>query len=456
MIRLNLDVKDYSFDVSRNVRESFKKPILMKLDHKEYNFFTTYVIIDFSKLEMKYIQTYSDENLGKCKDVSLNIFSHSVTPIVSGKEFFDFLYNNDRTKNNCFKYFNVDEKELIVYFAQDLDIENKDVLGRTSQHGVNRGDKNNLIISFGRTDKPATETYMCSKDMKTAKKLFTLDGYHFPQHSVETFKDHLFTTEFEDVKFRTKYGEILNGEADIERLIKLRFDEHGGNSLPGVIYDKLFKLWREKNFNIDEFERCPGEIIVFNLKDLNEPYKVFETGFAPSHIQFDEENDILYVSSHNFMKIFEDLILLAPAEIHKYKLVDGELVYLDYFTEPTFWRCPDHVFFRHNGHPYIAAMGFPNRLFFIDAETMKLHYYYDIKGDIISEQKDLRVFLNNLMKNSKEVFLSSIPSLDGNYISFWDQENMYILDFDKRKIIESVGFKMESTFRQNTTHSVYM
>ena len=34
---------------------------------------------------------------------------------------------------------------------------------------------------------------------------------------------------------------------------------------------------------------------------------------------------------------------------------------------------------RVGGHPYIATIGHPNRLFMIDCHTMKEAYHYDIK-----------------------------------------------------------------------------
>ncbi len=168
--------------------------------------------MDLNKKELKYIKTFSEENLEKVKTIPLNLASRSHFDFINLKQndFYDFLYSGFvRADNSFFKYINLDTKKLIIYSVRDLDIENKDLLGKTSEHGINRGDPDNIIISFSRTDKDSIETYRCSWDMKKATKLFSLDGYKVSVQQVDLSDNELRPVS---VKLKQNSGVVFGQE----------------------------------------------------------------------------------------------------------------------------------------------------------------------------------------------------------------------------------------------------
>ncbi|MCC6220541.1 MAG: hypothetical protein IT291_04780 [Deltaproteobacteria bacterium] len=103
-----------------------------------------------------------------------------------------------------------------------------------------------------------------------------------------------------------------------------------------------------------------------------------------AHAQFDPEDPaIIYLSNHNFRflhtplyRIFGkgtyNLEFLGPASIHKYALTPDGPVERARYAPPDLFRLTNHHIFMWQGRKVIAAMGAPNFIFIIDAESMEL------------------------------------------------------------------------------------
>ncbi len=101
-----------------------------------------------------------------------------------------------------------------------------------------------------------------------------------------------------------------------------------------------------------------------------------------AHAEFDPEDaDTVYISSHNFQFDHTPLLKLlrqatysvtfhGPAAIFKYRVTQAGPQEVGCFSRADFKRLTNMHAFRSRGHKVIAAMGFPDEIFFIDPETM--------------------------------------------------------------------------------------
>jgi hypothetical protein len=202
----------------------------------------------------------------------------------------------------------------------------------------------------------------------------------------------------------------------------------------------------------------PGEISLLNLKDLS--LTLYETTFcAPAHFEIDTKKGIIFTSSHNFA-IFDKVYFFGPAALDRFVIENGKLKRTGVFSDPTAYRFTTHKIFYHKGKSYLCAFGQPNRLFFIDAETLKIIYYDDIEEDYLSGQKDIRDFLNN--DPLDHIGLKAIEvSSDGEILFLLGPSHIFFYSFPERRIISRIvydsaeGIPLDSFYRL-TTHSSYL
>ena len=69
------------------------------------------------------------------------------------------------------------------------------------------------------------------------------------------------------------------------------------------------------------------------------------------------------------------LQFIGPAGIDKFLIQGGELTNVGTFSNPTGYRFTTHRVFDYNGKSYLCTIGHPNRLVFVDTETMEMLFY---------------------------------------------------------------------------------
>lgn len=125
----------------------------------------------------------------------------------------------------------------------------------------------------------------------------------------------------------------------------------------------------------------PSRVLVAELGGARRHWTI-DRFIVAAHAQFDPaEPDVIYFSNHNFQFEHTSLPKLikqgsysvkfnGPASIFKYRLADDGPKEIGIFTRPDFYRLTNMHVFHHQGRKVIAAMGFPDEVFLIDAEEM--------------------------------------------------------------------------------------
>lgn len=127
-------------------------------------------------------------------------------------------------------------------------------------------------------------------------------------------------------------------------------------------------------------ELLPSEILILNLETGDEwRLPVMTAG----HVEFDpSEPDICYVSCHNIGLIGVKVGIFGSGIIKKLRLgKDGPMIEGE-FTHPDFHRITTHIVFRYRGKTLIGVSGYPDKVFLVDASTMKLFKIMELeKGE---------------------------------------------------------------------------
>lgn len=95
--------------------------------------------------------------------------------------------------------------------------------------------------------------------------------------------------------------------------------------------------------------------------------------YTPAHVEFDmNDQSIFYASCHNMSKFGGSMVLRGPGMIVKYQYKNGQIYELGSYSEKDFNRITTHKIFYYCQTPFLAVTGYPNYLYIIAAETMKL------------------------------------------------------------------------------------
>jgi hypothetical protein len=124
----------------------------------------------------------------------------------------------------------------------------------------------------------------------------------------------------------------------------------------------------------------PSKVLILDLVHGHE--WVLEQFIVAAHAVFDPTDPtVVYFSNHNFQFHHSSLgqllrrgsyaaEFLGPAAIYKYRLTAAGPQELGVFTQDDFFRLTNMHVCHHRGRKLIVAMGFPDVVFLIDAETM--------------------------------------------------------------------------------------
>jgi hypothetical protein len=125
----------------------------------------------------------------------------------------------------------------------------------------------------------------------------------------------------------------------------------------------------------------PSKVLILDL--VKNKQWVLERFIVAAHARFDpDESDVAYFSNHNFHFEHSSVLQLmkagtyavkfdGPATVFKYRLTPDGPQEIDSFSRSDFYRLTNMHVFRHQGRKLIAAMGFPDQVFLIDAENME-------------------------------------------------------------------------------------
>jgi hypothetical protein len=216
------------------------------------------------------------------------------------------------------------------------------------------------------------------------------------------------------------------------------------------------------------------EILPWNFYqyDLNSGFHktIYTTTFArPAHFEISNSKQCIYVSSHNFDYgyCWERVTYYWPAALDKFWFNnDGSLRKEKTFIHEKWYRFTSHKVFSFQGHEYICTLGQPNRLFFINAESMELEYFFDLHFNLL-EKLDGELLRRYLCKwPFIHWFARALEvSASGRFIFIPMEWKIIIFDFEKHKIEKIINIFPEicifddvylSDFKNISAHCQYI
>lgn len=499
MIELKTQTYRQKVEIKSWIANKFKNPIIFYLAHREDSraLLITFTILDLANSEIVFIVSYLPENKLKVQSspeknkffISAGFNPHCSIQIKPKEDFFTFI-----ERRNFFYYINYQENILRVYTGNDLNLPEKNELGEFGSTFYKDAKDANCFyitaVSQNKDNEMRLNFYKTKLDLSDLENIFsTSTPSPMAPHVTKQYKNYLLSSEFGFRKFKNKgtgkvylegveymifVFEDLYREYCSENNKKFSQEEFKKNNLIEewkVNLESEFSVFCQKKGNnfleICEnnekynFEMLPGIVTVLDIE--KKLLKSFETTFCtPAHFEIDLESDVVYTSSHNFV-ILDKLYFLGPAAIDKFVIKDGELEKVGTFSEKNAFRFTTHKIFGYKNRKYVCSFGQPNRLYFIDADSMKMLYYDDIEVDLLSDKEDVRFFLNN---NNLEPFVMKTieVSSDGEVLFLLSHKYIYFYSFPERRILQRIDYRdFELGGGQNlhdyynrTTHSDYL
>lgn len=438
------------------IKKRFQNPLIFYLCRLDIMYLCIFVIVDFQKEEIIYINTFSEENMKKLKEnydeIEWSQTPHSSLAIQQEYEFINFPFNMYDKRATTFRKINTVSESMNVYSSSDLPLVHANSPFENSDTSEKDGEY--FWISYTRKDKRGSDYYRIKQDFSDAELVFSEGNMVAPPHQIMRINNWVFSTGFYDRKYKMN-GMVIENEQLKNHLLALQ------KIAPNETINDLI-------FGYDPEIKQVGNFFAYNYED-GKIYNI-ETVNAPSHIEYDEVDNSIFVLSNNITTLPGQLVFyLGPGYIEKFSLRKDmitkreTIVNNGIFSNEKGYRFTTHKFFRHKGNPYIATFGHPNRLFIIDGNTMNLWYYYDIDYDYLSNQTDCRKYLNDI--HSKHIFnphrMTSLEvSDDGDFLIFINQEDILFFDVSKKEITERVPYYKKEYqsqgFGQLTLHCDYL
>src|SRR3989338_226996 len=499
MINLKTEAFVLPVRIKPELLEVFEHPIIFYLTHHsdKRRILPTFVILDCKKQELQYTVSYLPENIKKIEDhddqeilngslqhnphCSLKINNEHFLTIVDQARYF---YHVDRARN-----------EMILYTANDLaSSTGKNIYNICSTAYKDADDADFFYFSAATLRGPADEKellfYRARLDLSEFELLYTeqrAEGR--APHVTKKIGNCLLNSKFVVANLtNNKTGQVFTGEGPYIRFMykslyrsfcalhdkifkePLPGDEHA--FLTTILHDEDFIVYMQsKGRNL--FEICAndedysfsvdkGEITLLNLD--TKKLEVYRTANCmPAHFEIDDETNTVYISSHNFIMLPKHGYL-GPAAIEEFSFTGEKLERKGVFSHPDGYRFTTHRFFKYKGKRYLCTFGQPNRLFFVDADTMEMLYHDDIEEDLLSGQSNINDFLNYTNTESFAIRAIEISS-DGQYLFLLSHHFIYFYSFPERKIVQKIRYTSDiplgenlnlKDFRKLTSHVNYL
>ena len=177
-------------------------------------------------------------------------------------------------------------------------------------------------------------------------------------------------------------------------------------------------------FADSEGKTIPSKVLIVDLESRR--HWILSKFIVAAHAQFDpQDDDVIYFSNHNFKFIPTSILELlryatysmkftGPASVFKCRLTDEGPLELGEFTDPEMFRLTNFHVFMHRGRKLLAAMGFPNFIYFADAENMRLTWKIEIRN-----------------RNQDNCHVGTIsPSSDGELLYLQTTRSFQIIDVE--------------------------
>lgn len=173
----------------------------------------------------------------------------------------------------------------------------------------------------------------------------------------------------------------------------------------------------------------PSKVMIIDIK--NNKQWVIERFIVAAHAFFDPDDpNVVYFSNHNFEFIHSNIIKLlgkgaysvkfrGPASICKYELTSDGPREVGIFTQDDFFRLTNMHVFNHRGRKVIAAMGFPDVIFLIDAVCMSFIRKITVKDP---------VSLNRFYSKKPALIGTIAPSPDGEKLFVQTTGSFQVVD----------------------------
>jgi len=482
MLTLRVEVFKEKFELAQEICDKFKKPVIFYLRPRKdmVPILAIFVIVDFKKKELLFIDSYLEENIKKINHKKWrNTFKHyksfsdchSFVKNEHGNDFYTFLY-----LANYFCYINYEKKIIRFITGKDLSCDNnKKIKAFGATHFKDSQDPRFFYLSASEekiNGKIYTNIYKASFDLKKIEKIFPAAmDYTASLHSVTKYKNHILSASIADVSFRVlATGEILNGFSEICLYVFRDLFKKHCYSLKKKFYEKdfleaikispinknyvleaQFEKFVKLNYgNVNDFVKIykgnekykstllPGKIRVCNVNS-----QIAQDGNvsvpAPGHFEINTKNNSVYVSSHNLVILdYSGIILGGSAALDKFSIGKNGLKKTDSFRHPFGFKFTSHRVFYFEGKEYLCTLGAPNRLFVINAKNMKLVYYKDIGKKYLSgiNPDKIEKYLDIILRPAS---LALEVSSDGRFILMFDYEGIIFFDIKERKIIDRIG-----------------
>ncbi len=445
MFELSLNQRKLKCDFNLQLVNAFKEPIVFYLMDKrdKRSFFLSFVIVDASKQEVIFLDTYSKDNLDIYNKLEsdeqfvLKRTPHRSVVAVTGKKFYTFV-QDERF------FFCVDCSSLkmqVMTLDERIGDKNYKIQKISASIFYDYYNNNYLYISAIDTEQNL-HIYHASIDLQEIVEIYTEKGHRTTPHSIVNYKNHLYLShDFGNVDFRNKRkNEISNSDQIVEGLdmqvIKKRIMNRNTNSSEKEMREEVVKeFFNDKNYEVERGKIALLDLNTFQMKTY------YTSGASPAHFEFDFEKDYIYIVSHNFFGWEGRNIFISPAIIDKFKITDDGLVLLNRFSYAKGFRYATHKLFYRDKKCYICTMAQPNRLIVVDASTMKLVFYYDIGEDKLSDKNNVRDYLNS--NNSHDEIVAVLASKDGNYLVLISNIYIYYFDIEKRSIAQKIKYNEE-------------
>lgn len=430
MIELKTGVTKEKFELDDEVCASFQKKIIFN-SVPNLLFYDTFCILDFANKELTLIKTDLEENIQKIGDRGLLSAAHSVTAL-NDKGFYVFS-----TYDTCFRYFHYETNTMKVIFGSDLNHPDSNMWSEVSASFKKPDDGEYLLLGFMRTDDRTVDIVKVDENLN-AEKLLNI-SLHIAPHEVIKFHDFCMMSDFSPtVKFEnlSKFIWSSNGEPKKNNIMEREDVENEFGSI---------------DLMPDYIKVVPDKIYSYNIK-IKE-LKYYDMDDPPSaHFEFNEEN--VYVSSHNMYSYDGFYYFMGPAKITKWNITDGQLKKQNSFQNNEIFRCFAHKYIEFENKSYIVSLGHPNRIIYIDADTMELVWEYNINDDILSGHQNPTTYVNTLhrMKHPsvKDISPDVNVSTDGRYSIYFDNSKVGFVDFkNKRNIDQFINYPIEPEHNKN-------
>ena len=391
MISLDIKVETEKIVIDNKLKLSFKDPLVFYLLNKEALYLCSFVILDFQNEEIKYVETLSEENKRKVeKEYGAGILMDPPHSIMG--------INKNKFLNMVYSVMSGVNNTFRI-----IDLEKNEMaiytaedfgyrgLGRVSETGTKDiEDKQVFYICFIKEDGSSTEYFKFSIDLQKSEHLFNDNGI------------------FKNIPHQiARCGDFIFSSG----------------------------FWEEE-----------GKVLTYNIKN-----KKIDTIplINPSH--FEVLDNIVYYSSNNVKIENLAITFLGPARIGKIYIEGDKIRKGKEFSTPSGFRYTSH---KCLSPEVLVTFGFPNRLIFINSESMELLFYYDVDEKILPDT-DVQDFLNNEYDrpgNDNCRYSALECSDDQKYVVFFNQKVIRFFNFADRKIEYEIKYKIKDLFFQFSHH----